>query len=153
MNSKALRHRLTGDRSADDSDRGSMSLELVVIAPVLLLVLLLIVGLGRISHGTELVQQAALAGARAASLADTPGRAQVAADTAVQAALTDTGVSCVHATTSVDISQFHPGGQVSVTVTCTAALSDLEPTGLPDATTTSATATVPLETYRPIGNP
>lgn len=130
-----------------------MSLELVVIAPVLLLILLLIVGLGRISHGAEIVQQAALAGARAASLTDNPGQARSAAQAAVDAALDDAGVSCAAASTSVDVSQFHAGGQVSVTVTCTAALSDLRGTGLPDTPATSATATVPLETYRPLGLP
>lgn len=137
----------------DDTDCGSLSLELVIAAPVLLLLLLLIVGLGRVSHGSELVEQAALTGARAASLANTPGLANRNARQAVDDALANAGVSCPFAATSVDLSHFYAGGHVSVTVTCTASLEDLRPSGLPAHPTASATATVPLETFRDLGLP
>ena len=45
-----------------------MTTELVVLAPIVIVLVLLVVGLGRYAHGKQLVEQAAAAAARAASL-------------------------------------------------------------------------------------
>ena len=51
--------------TAGGSDAGFTALELVVITPVLVVMLLLVVGFGRLTHGRQLVDQAAAAAARA----------------------------------------------------------------------------------------
>ena len=65
------RTRLTRDR-----DRGSMTTEFVILAPIVIAILLLVVGLGRYAHGKQLVEQAAAAAARSASLTGTAGQAE-----------------------------------------------------------------------------
>jgi Flp pilus assembly protein TadG len=76
--------RLTGDD-------GFSTLELVLITPFLMAFVLLVVGFGRITHGRQEVQHAAAAAARAASLADTPGQAQTAAQQEAAADLAQPG--------------------------------------------------------------
>ena len=52
---------------------------------------------------------------------------------------------------SVDVSDFQPGGQVSVSVTCTVGLSDLGLVGFPGAKSMSASAVSPLDQFRQYG--
>ena len=132
-------------------DQGSMALELALVTPVFLVMLLLVVGLGRVAHGRQLVEQAAAAAARAASLTSTSALATSAANTAATNALSQAGVSCRGGGVTVDTSEFHPGGQVSATVRCTADLSGLAMAGFPGSVTLDATAAAPLEPYRDLG--
>ncbi len=125
-----------------------MTLELVVMVPVIVLMLLMVTGLGRISHGRQLVQAASAAAARAASLSPDPGRAGEQADLAARESLRQGGLSCDSAQVRVDTSQFRPGGQVSVSVTCAADLSHLTLAGFPGSVTLRSTSLSPLETYR-----
>lgn len=129
-------------------DDGSSTLELVVITPFLLAFVLLVVGFGRVTHGRQLVQQAAAAAARSAALANTPGQAATDATQEASDTLAQAGISCQSMRPSVDTSQFHAGGQVSVTITCVTNLSDLTVVGFPGHKTLTASATVPLEQYR-----
>ena len=129
-----------------DRDRGSMTTELVVLAPIVIVLLLLVVGLGRYAHGKQLVEQAAAAAARAASLTSTAAPSAAAEPTqAAAGSLADAGVSCTGMTTDVDTGSFRPGGMVTVTITCTADLSDLAMSGLPGTATFTATGRAPLE--------
>ncbi|CAN5406417.1 hypothetical protein BH10ACT8_BH10ACT8_07580 [soil metagenome] len=129
-------------------DDGFSTLELVVITPFLLAFVLLVVGFGRVTHGRQLVQQAAAAAARSAALANTPGQAATDATQEASDTLAQAGISCQSMRPSVDTSQFHAGGQVSVTITCVTNLSDLTVVGFPGHKTLTASATVPLEQYR-----
>jgi Flp pilus assembly protein TadG len=113
---------------------------------------LLIVGFGRVTHGRQLVEQAAAAAARAAALDSTPGQAQSDAQTEAADTLADSGVSCQSMHTVVDTSSFHAGGQVSVTVTCVASLADLTVVGFPGHKTLTATSVSPLDQYRQFGD-
>jgi len=129
-------------------DDGFAALELAILAPVLIAMLLLVVGLGRVSQGRQTINQAGAAGARAAALTDTPGQAvrqaqQAAADTVARA-----GVSCGQLGVEVDTSAFGPGGYVQVSVHCTSDLSGLAIAGLPGSVTLTATSRSPLETLR-----
>lgn len=63
--------------------RGSMTVELVLLAPLLLVLLLFLVLAGRVVEAHDQVDGAARDAARAASLARTPAAAQQAADQAV----------------------------------------------------------------------
>ncbi len=130
------------------SQGGFMGVELAIAMPFLLVMLLLVVGLGRVSHGRQQLEQAAAAAARAAALTTGPGLAgqqarQAAADTLAQA-----GLSCTELQIDVDTRAFRPGGYVDVTATCRADLSSLTLTGLPGSVALSSTARSPLEAHR-----
>lgn len=135
---------------AEDGDRGSAAVELAIMTPVVIVLLLAMVALGRYAHSGIVVEQAAAAAARSASLSTTPGDADRAARIAADSTLSGAGLSCATMTAAVDTTRFRPGGQVTVTVSCTADLSQLALAGVPGSTTATSTATAPLETFRPI---
>jgi Flp pilus assembly protein TadG len=125
-----------------------MSLEIVLAFPIFLLFLALFVGAHRYTQSRQLLQEASAASARAASLAFTPAQArtdahQIAADILDQAGLTCTGLHV-----STDVTRFTAGGQVTVSVRCTATLATLTHTGLPQTVTLTSTSTAPLDPYR-----
>ena len=132
-------------------DAGFGSLELVILTPVFVAMLLLVVGFGRITHGRQLVEQAASAAARAASLDSTPAQATKDAQREARDILTQAGVICHTFTANVDTSNFRAGGQVSVTVDCVTSLSDLGLVGFPGSKTLEASSTSPLEQFRQFG--
>ena len=132
-------------------DAGFGSLELVILTPVFVAMVLLVVGFGRLTHGRQLVEQAASAAARAASLDSTPTQATTDAQVEARDILTQAGVSCHAFTADVDTSDFRAGGQVRVTVACVASLADLGLVGFPGAKTLEASATSPLEQFRQFG--
>jgi len=138
---------------AGDRDRGSMTTEFVVLAPIVIVIVLLVVGLGRYAHGKQLVEQAAAAAARAASLTASGAQAQTRAARAAAGSLSDAGLSCTGITANVDTGSFRPGGVVTVTITCTADLSGLALSGLPGTATVTATGRAPLEAHRQISTP
>ena len=144
------RHRA---RRAVDRDRGSMTTEFVVLAPIVIVIVLLVVGLGRYAHGKQLVEQAAAAAARAASLTAASAQAQTRAARAAAGSLSDAGLSCTGITADVDTGSFRPGGVVTVRITCTADLSGLALSGLPGTATVTATGRAPLEAHRQIATP
>ena len=139
-------------RLRDTGEGGFSTLELVIVTPFLLAFVLLIVGFGRVTHGRQLVEQAAAEAARAAALDTTPGQAQSDARTEAADTLSQSGVSCQSVQTSVDTSAFQAGGQVSVTVTCVASLADLTVVGFPGHKTLTATSVSPLDQYRQFGS-
>lgn len=134
------------------ADRGSASTELVLVTPLLLVVLLVTVGLGRAVSTHLDIADAAHQAARAASLARTPDQAVTAAQQTTADALTHSGLACRNPRTRVDTSDFTPGGKVTVSVSCTTALTDL---GIPLPGvhhTSTSTASSPLDAYRTIGD-
>ena len=130
------------------TDEGLAALELAILTPVIIAMLLLVVGLGRVSHGRQLVDQAAAAAARAAALTNAPGLASSAAQYAAADALDQAGVSCGQLHVDVNTGAFYPGGFVDVTVRCTANLSGLALAGMPGAVTLSVTSRSVLEAHR-----
>lgn len=129
-------------------DQGSSMVELAIVTPVVIVLLFVMVALGRYSHSKIVVEQAAAAAARAASQTSSPGNASRAAQDAAAATLSGAGLSCAHMDASVDTAAFRPGGQVSVTVTCSADLSQLALAGVPGSASLSATSVAPLEAFR-----
>lgn len=131
-------------------ERGSVSLELAIIAPALLLLLGALVLAGRVETSSASVEQAARAAARDASLARTPDAARTTAVTSAQRELA--GGTCVNIDVTVDTSGFAaPVGTnaaVTVTVSCTVSVANLAIPGLPGAHTMTGTATSPLDRYR-----
>ena len=128
-----------------------MSVELVVLTPVLVGCILTIAGGARFVEAADQVDAAAAAAARAASLEQNATGAVTAGRTAAHRALAERGRSCVDLDVTVDSSAFHSGGHVRATVTCRADLSDLAGFGLPGSKSFSATSVVPLEQHRVIG--
>jgi Flp pilus assembly protein TadG len=140
-----LRRLVTVGRHAD---RGTVAVELVLLAPLFLALLLFVVGLGRLAEARSHVTGAARDAARAASQQRTPAAARAAAEQTATADLAGAGLSCAHLTVQTDTVDFVPGGVVRVAVECTADLRDLVGVGLPTTKTLQVTAAAPLETYK-----
>lgn len=130
------------------ADAGFTAVELAIVTPVVIVLLLGVVALGRVTQGRQLVDQAAAAGARAAAVVGSPSQAGTTSREAVASTLSQAGLSCDQSDVDVDTSQFRAGGSVSVTVRCTVNMSALTLSGVPGAMTLTATSRSPLETYR-----
>ena len=130
------------------SERGSVSVEVAVIAPAFVFLMLLVVFAGKVSEADGNVERAAAEGARAASLRQHPGNAATDARSTVEANLATAGVSCSTLEAIVDTSDFEPGGTVTVTVECTASMADVTLLGVPGTRTFTGTATEVIDTYR-----
>ena len=133
-------------------DRGSVTLELAVAAPGLLLIAGLLVVTGRLAIAQSSVDAAARDAARTASLARTAPDAVALATTSADALLAGQGLACASTAVDVDAAGFAaPAGQaaeVTVTVVCKVALADVALPGLPGTKTITATVHSPLDTYR-----
>jgi Flp pilus assembly protein TadG len=131
-------------------DDGSMTVELAILAPALLVLLALLVIAGRTETSTSSVEQAARAAARDASLARTADGARHAAATTADRELASS--NCASTAVEVDASGFAaPVGtdaSVSVTVRCTVAMGDLAAPGIPGTQTVTGHATSPIDSYR-----
>jgi Flp pilus assembly protein TadG len=133
-------------------ERGSATLELVVWAPGLLLLLGLLAVAGRVTTAQGAVEQAAVDAARTASIARTPGEARTDAHATAGATLSGSALHCTTLTVAVDTRGFAvPVGQpatVTTTVRCPLRLADLAIPGLPGSRTVTARASSPLDTFR-----
>ena len=125
-----------------------MTAELVLLTPLLIVILLFVVALGRLAGARLNVDAAAAQAARAASIARDPATASTTARQIATAALGSDHVTCAQLTVSTDTSDFTPGGLVAVTVTCTVTLADLTGLRLPASESVSSTANSVIDTYR-----
>jgi Flp pilus assembly protein TadG len=132
-------------------DAGQSALELAITVPVVIVMLLVVIAFGRVTQSRQLVDEAAATASRAASLAGTPAQAESQARQSVTLTLSQAGLSCSSSQVQVGTEEFRPGGQVTVTVRCTATLTGMALTGLPGDMTLTATARTPLENYRDFG--
>ena len=128
-------------------DAGTMTVELVLLAPLVFALLAFVVGLGRSADARGRLTGAVRDAARAASLTATPDAATQAAASTATADLSGAGLECRDPQIATDTTAFRPGGQVTVTIRCTLDLSSLVMSGLPGRSTLTARATVPLDTY------
>lgn len=140
---------MTGPRQ---SDRGSVTLELAVLAPVLLLFLAAVVAGGRLEIANQAVDGAARDASRQASISRDPSSARIGALEAARETLSAQGLHCARLDVLVDTAGFTvPVGRpswVRVTVRCLVRLSDVAVPGLPGSWTVRASFTSPLDTYR-----
>ncbi len=130
------------------SQRGSITTEVVLLTPVLMLLLAFVVMTGRLGVASGAVTDAAQQAARAASLRADPAAAATDAEATAAANLASAGISCAEFAVEVDTSRFARGGDVAVLVTCTTDLDDLAFAGLPGSTTLSARAVEVIDVYR-----
>lgn len=140
--SPSLRHVRSG------REGGSAAAELVLITPLLILMMLLIVAAGRLVNARLQVDSAARQAARAASIAPGPGAAVTDATATAQSALTGQHTTCATPEVSVDTSDYRPGGQVRVQVTCVVQLSGVSGLHLPGTITVTSRFTSPIDVYR-----
>ena len=143
----SLRVRL---RQARD-DRGTLTVELVLLTPLLFALLAFLVGLGRAADARGRLIGAVRDAARAASIETTPAAAARAAQDTALANLSGAGLECRNPQVATDTSTFRPGGTVRVTIRCALDLSELVVSGLPGRTTLTADATAPLDRYSSTG--
>ena len=129
-------------------ERGSVTVELVLVTPLLILLLLFVVALGRLASARIDVNGAAAQAARAASIARDPESASNAATQTATAALADDHVTCANLAVATDTSGFSAGGTVAVTITCNVDLADLAGLRLPASTAISARSVSVVDTYR-----
>ncbi|WCO67951.1 pilus assembly protein [Iamia majanohamensis] len=129
-------------------DRGSIAVEVAIIAPALLFLMLLVVYAGKVSEAEGNVERAVSDAARAASLRQHPGDATDDAQASSVENLAAAGVPCLSLATTVDTADFGPGGTVTVTVRCEASMADVTLLGVPGRHTFTATATEVIDTYR-----
>ncbi|MDA8062598.1 MAG: pilus assembly protein [Actinomycetota bacterium] len=149
----SVRSSAAGAGRALRDERGAVATELVLLTPLLILMLLFVVALGRLAGARIDVDGAAAQAARAASIATTPAQATAAAQQSVAAALGSDHVTCATLQVATDTARFAPGGSVTVTVTCAVALSDLSGLRLPVTEQVSSTAASVVDTYRSVPGP
>lgn len=134
-------------------DRGSVSTELTLITPVLILLLVFIAVV--IHRGVEArlrIESAAHQAARAASLQRSAPAATIVARTSATDALSTAGVGCRSLNVETDTADFRPGGTVTVTLGCALDLGDAIPFGVADRTVEAA-ATEPIDLFRSLSVP
>lgn len=133
-------------------ERGSATIEAVIVIPAFLLFLGLIVALGRVAVAHQGVEAAAAEAARAASIARTPGEARSNATAGAEHTLTNQNLRCTSTTVTVNTAGFaKPVGtpaDVSVTVDCRLNLRDVSIPGVPGSIRIVATVVSPLDTFR-----
>jgi Flp pilus assembly protein TadG len=108
-----------------NGDRGSLSIEYVIITPFVFLVFGLIYAFGRVSSVDNSLDTGTRDAARAASLASSEDQAQRVAESAVRTEL-GTGTSTCLSTIQVKIiGQFAVGNTITVQAQCDYALADV----------------------------
>jgi Flp pilus assembly protein TadG len=131
-----------------DGEAGSVAVEMMLVASLLVLVMLLVVTCGRLAFARLRLDDVAHQAARAASLARDPATARHAAASTTASALASGGASCASHSVSVDTSGFAPGGSVTVTVSCTTNLRDVSGLQLPGTMTQTVAFTSVVDSFR-----
>ncbi|WP_282084982.1 TadE/TadG family type IV pilus assembly protein [Streptomyces tendae] len=128
----------------DDADRGLSTIEVVILAPVMILFILVLVAFGQLVDGRGALDGAARDAARAGSIQKDHGTAIAEAKRAAEANLADV---CSGPVSVVQKSAgFEPDTLFTVEVSCE--VRGLASIGLNIPTTLSATFSSPLDPYR-----
>jgi Flp pilus assembly protein TadG len=145
-----------------ERESGSMTVELVVLTPVLVLFALFAIAVGRYEMARDQVIGAARAGAEAASVASSPSQADAVARAAAMSGADNLGHTCSNLKVTTDTSDFATEnsigvegsvsveGSVGVTVACQVSYSGLLFPGMPGSTMVRAVQTAPIDPYRTV---
>jgi len=133
--------------------RGSVSVELAILAPVFLLLIATAIGFGRIAVAANAIDLAAHDAARAASISRTGPAAASNAEAAAAGVLDQQGLDCLGGPqVAPDVSGFARDDLslvfVSVTITCEVSLADLALPGLPGSRVLTTTFVSPIDIFR-----
>ncbi|MEU5001550.1 TadE/TadG family type IV pilus assembly protein [Streptomyces sp. NPDC021622] len=124
-----------------------MTVELVLLIPVLIMMLWFLLFCGRSADARLRIEDAAHQAARAASAERSSASAVAAARATAVAALSDVGITC--RSLEVDTaSTMRPGGTITASVACRVDLQDLALLQVPGATTLKAEFTAPIDEHR-----
>lgn len=135
------------------NDRGSVSLELVILIPFLITVIGLLFFAARNAQAGNSVTDIADASARTASLERTPQQAKVSAEKEAHIALNNASLECESMSVSVNVEGFTTtlgaSGSVESTVSCSVKLADLTGiSALPGSHTLTRTGLSPIDPWR-----
>ena len=139
------------------AERGNAALELVILAPVIVLLIGTVVAAGRTTIAQGSVDAAARDAARQASIARSPADALTAAQDSASAELAGESLNCRPAIEMPGLDQAFatPVGEpasVTAIVSCTVSLSDLLVPGLPGSKLLTGRFTSPLDPFRGRGS-
>lgn len=126
------------------ADRGSATVELVLLAPVFALLFAFVVAVGRAQSGHAEVEAAASAAVRSITLARDPAAAIERARSAAEASLSLGSATCRTMGWEAEVTP----ERATVTVSCTVDLADAAVLPLPGTYTVSATADEILDVHR-----
>jgi Flp pilus assembly protein TadG len=129
---------------------GSLSVELAMIAPALLLIFGLIFAYGRTGQINGTLDSGTRDGARSATTARSYDEARQLATKAIKAAIVDSPQDCQNSLQVRVTGRFEPGEAVTVSADCTFGLSDIGLPGAPGTIHTKATFTSMLDPNRGI---
>ncbi|MEO3807307.1 TadE family protein [Nonomuraea sp. B1E8] len=136
-------------------ERGSIALEMAIIAPALIALLVMVIGLGRVSFAHSAIEAAARDAARQASIARDPATARSAALSSARAALAREGLACAPSvavdTTGLSAPLGRPATVVAQ-VSCEVQLADLAVPGIPGTKNLTSRFTSPIDLYRARGD-
>lgn len=133
-------------------DRGSIAVEVAVVAPAFVFLMLLVVFAGRVSEAEGQIDRAASEAARSASLRQHPSDAATDAESVARENLSAAGVRCQVLTVDVDTTNFRPGGRVGVTVSCDASMADVTLLGVPGTRDFTSRSVEVIDRYRGVGS-
>ncbi|MGW8375399.1 TadE/TadG family type IV pilus assembly protein [Streptomyces sp. ODS28] len=134
-------------RAGASAERGSVTVELILLAPLLVLMLWFLVYCGRLSEARLRVEDAAHQAARAASQQRSNAAAASGARTTAAAALRDAGLTCRTLSVTTD-GTIQPGTTVGIHLTCAVGLHDLAALQVPGSMNLTAHFTSPVDAYR-----
>ncbi|RSM37863.1 pilus assembly protein [Amycolatopsis balhimycina DSM 5908] len=130
------------------AERGSVTVEAILIAPVLVMLLVFVAVVVHRGVDARLrLDDVAHQAARAASLQRTPAAAVAAAQATASSALAHAGLVCRDPAVST-MTSGRPGSTVIVTVRCTVDFGQALVLGVPGSRTLSTTASEVIDTFR-----
>lgn len=134
--------------SVPGTERGTASVELVMLTVPLMILVAFAVFVGRYAAVSQDVTSASRDAARAAAVRQLPGPARGDGERAARDTVADRGVSCRQLEVLVDTSALYPGGSVTATVRCVLYVADIAGLGMPGTTVVEATSTAVVDRYR-----
>lgn len=136
-------------------ERGMTTVEVAVLAPVIMVLLLFIVYLGRVATTEQKVQSAARDAARAATIALTRDAAALAVEATLTENLGAMRTGCLLTPLDLSAIALDNGdvgdwdlGTIQVRLTCTIPTADLGLLAFPGTKTFTAVATEPVDAWR-----
>ncbi|GAB3947739.1 pilus assembly protein [Kribbella albertanoniae] len=127
-----------------ERERGSMAVEMVILAPVMMAFVLLVVACGRYVAVRGDIEAASRDAVRAASLERSAGKGTAAADR-VAAVAVEHPERCAPAELTGD---FVAGGTITITITCDVSYAGLGLLGLPGSKRVSVSSSAPMDTHK-----
>ena len=129
-------------------ERGTMALEMVILAPILLILFMFLLACGRYFQTSSQLENAARDGARAASQTRSLADAQKAIDDSVTRTMGQSVASCKASASGTITTAFTAGSPLSVEVSCTINYQDLGLLGIGGDTTITKKFSSSLDPYR-----